>query len=318
MEKILVGDIGGTNVRFALASTIDGELTLERHQNYPVRQFTEFDAAVSEYLLTLDAQPERTVFAFAGPKFDDEIKMTNTNWIISEAKLAAKFGFKRVEIINDFEGLARGAAIISSTGLSAIIDGAFDRNRNIAVLGPGTGLGLACILPDDGTGQRIMATEGGHLGLSPQSELERDVMAILARQFDYVSSELILCGSGFYRLYLALCEIWDVAPECENEAQIIPAGRAYPLSAARRCIDVYCDMLGVYAGSAALALGASGGVMIGGGVSAHIHPFLAKSDFSKRFKARGSASQFLKHTPVKIITQDYTAQYGAAALGLMI
>lgn len=315
--KVLVADIGGTNVRFALAErTPGGAIALHKSERHPVNNFRNFDEAVTTYLSHFKTRPARASFAFAGPKFDDEIRMTNTEWIVSEGKLKATFDFEDAQVMNDFVALARGAMVIPETGFQEVIPGPLDHSQNIAVLGPGTGLGLSCVLPKNGGLRRIMPTEGGHMGFAPQTPLEREVLSLLARDLMYVSSETILSGPGFFRLYMALCEIWGETPTCRAENEIIAAGLADETSAARRCVDVFCNILGGYAGNVAVGLGCGGGIIIGGGVSRHIAPFLETSDFKSHFRSKGAGSWYVKDIPVRLIMQNFTALYGAASAAL--
>ena len=316
-KSVLVGDIGGTNVRFAFAQyEADGSIALHHTERHPVKNFSNFDEAVSSYLSKFDGPPQRAAFAFAGPKFDDEIRMTNTEWIVSEGRLRAEFGLRNAEVMNDFVALARGAMVIPNSGFQTVIPGDLDNSKNIAVLGPGTGLGLSCVLPQSKGKRQIIPTEGGHMGFAPQTPIEREVLNVLARDLMYVSSETILSGPGFFRLYMALCEIWGEAPVCHAEDEIIAAGLADDTSAARRCVDVFCNILGGYAGNVAVGLGCGGGIIIGGGVSRHIAPFIDASDFKSHFRSKGGGSWYVKDIPVRIIMQNFTALYGAASAAL--
>ena len=320
-NSVLVGDIGGTNVRFALAErTKSGAIALHKSERHPVKNFANFDAAVTHYLDHIKERPRRASFAFAGPKFDDEIRMTNTEWIVSEGKLCDQFGFDDALVMNDFAAMARGAMVIPDDGFQSIVPGEFDRTKNIVVTGPGTGLGLSCVLPalpgQSLRDRQVIATEGGHIGFAPQTHIQREIMNVLSRDLIYVSYESILSGPGFFRLYMALCEIWDETPVCQKETEIIDAGLADETGAARKCIDVFCNILGGYAGNVALGLGAAGGVCIGGGVSRHIAPFIDDSDFKSHFRSRGAGSWFVQDIPVKIIMANFTALYGAASAAL--
>jgi glucokinase len=139
-NSVLVGDIGGTNVRFAFAKYEEsGAIALYHTERHPVKNFSNFDEAVRTYLSKFDGPPQRAAFAFAGPKFDDEIRMTNTEWIVSEGRLRAEFGLRDAEVMNDFVALARGAMVIPNSGFQTVIPGDLDNSKNIAVLGPGTG-----------------------------------------------------------------------------------------------------------------------------------------------------------------------------------
>lgn len=310
---ILVGDVGGTNCRFALAEmNPHGTVELHHSQRLPVADYATFEEAMSTYLDGIDQPAPKCVsFAFAGPKKDDTIDMTNTDWVVSESGLIKKFDLEKAVITNDFVAMANGARILPDDGFATLIEGKVNYNRPVAVLGPGTGLGLSCILP--GRPIQILATEGGHRAFAPSDDLEHEILDVLRRDTDYVSCEYVLSGPGLYRLYQAMCEISDEPVICTKEDEIVAAGEANPNSVARKTVAVFNNILGSFAGDAALTLGAFGGVVIGGGVSKHVYPYIAESDFNARFKEKGPGALFMVDVPVRLITAHFVALYGAAA-----
>ncbi len=315
MDQTLVGDVGGTNARFALAErTSQGTIELHHSNRYAVRDFSNFNDAVSAYLTGIGAKPKRAAFAFAGPKFDDEIRMTNVDWIVSEENLMSTFGFTEAVVLNDFVAMANGATVIPDDGFQTLIPGKVNYAKPVAVMGPGTGLGLSCILP--GRPPRIVPTEGGHSAFSPQSEMEIEVLRYWTGRIPFVSAEALISGPGLFRLYTALCAIHGEPPICTKEDEIVAAGQANPKSIARLCVKSFCEMLGTFAGNACVTLGASGGVVLGGGVSRHIAPFIQESDFESRFRDRGHGSWFMTDVPVRLIQAHFVALYGAAAMVL--
>ena len=315
MDQTLVGDVGGTNARFALAErTLQGTIELHHSNRFAVRDFSSFNDAVTAYLNGIGAKPNRAAFAFAGPKFDDEIRMTNVNWIVSEENLMNTFGFTEAVVLNDFVAMANGATVIPDDGFQTLIPGKVNYAKPVAVMGPGTGLGLSCILP--GRPLRIVPTEGGHTAFSPQSEMEIEVLRYWTGRIPFVSAESLISGVGLFRLYTALCAIHDVAPICTKEEEIVAAGQANPKSVARLCVKSFCEMLGTFAGNACVTLGAAGGVVLGGGVSRHIAPFIEESDFESRFRDRGHGSWFITDVPVRLIRAHFVALYGVAAMVL--
>ena len=312
-DAVLVGDVGGTNCRFALAEKNSlGTIELHHSLRYPVRKFEEFEDALRAYLSEIDfPAPRRVSFAFAGPKIDDTIEMTNTSWVVSESRLKTEFDLEAATLTNDFVAMANGARIIPDDSFQTVIEGKVNYNKPVAVLGPGTGLGLSCILP--GRPVTVLPTEGGHREFSPHNALEFEIKNILARDLDFVSCECLLSGPGLYRLYKALCEIEGEDIICTKEDEIVAAGEANPLSVARRTVIIFNNMLGSFAGDTALTLGAFGGVVLGGGVSKHISPYIAESDFADRFRSKGNGSVFLENVPVRLIRAQFVALYGAAA-----
>ena len=319
-EATLVGDVGGTNVRFAFAErTAHGTIELHHSERYAVADFNHFNDAVAAYLDTVDQdKPSRVAFAFAGPKFDDTIRMTNVDWIVGQEDLKSTFGFDEAVVLNDFVAMANGATVIPDDGFNVLIEGKVNYNKPVAVTGPGTGLGMACIMPASPGAKhpRIVPTEGGHVALSPRSELEDAVLRYWRDKVDFVSAESIISGPGMFRLYEAICHVRGEPMVCTKTEEIIAAGEANPKSAARQTVRTFCDLLGTFAGNATVTLGAWGGVVLGGGVSRHIAPFLAESDFKARFQNRGPGSPFMDGVPVRLIQARFVALYGAAAMVL--
>ncbi len=313
--RTLVGDVGGTNARFALAErSSGGSITLHHSERYAVEAFGSFEDAAQSYLDMIGETPDRAAFAFAGPKFGDEIRMTNVDWTVSEAGLRKTFGLETAVILNDFVAMANGATVIPDDGFDTLIPGKVDYSKPVAVLGPGTGLGLSCILP--GRPLRIVPTEGGHTAFSPRSELEIEVLRHWAAKKGFVSAEALISGPGLLRLYEAICAIRGEEPICVKPDEVIAAGQADPSSVARLTVRTFCDMLGTFAGNACVTLGAAGGVVLGGGVSRHVAPFIRESDFVSRFQDRQEGSWFVSGVPVRLIQAHFVALYGAAAMVL--
>lgn len=317
----LVGDVGGTNCRFALAArTAQGTIELHESEKYAVADFSHFNEAVSHYLSGINVRPKRAAFAFAGPKFNDAIQMTNVDWLVSEHELRSKFAFDDAVVLNDFVAMANGATVIPDDGFQTLIPGKVNYNKSVAVLGPGTGLGISCIVPSRIPGQppSILATEGGHTGFAPQNQLQRDILAYTVKSREYVAAETLICGPGMMRLYEAICQIFDEPMLFKKPDEIVAAAQANSKSIARKTVITFCDLLGGFAGNAALTMGAAGGVVVGGGVSRHIAPFIAESDFEGNFKNKGTGAWYVKDIPVRLIMAHFVALYGAAAMVLPV
>jgi len=311
----LVGDVGGTNCRLALAErNASGQIELHHSERYAVSEYAHFNDVVAAYLDTHNVTPKAGAFAFAGPKFDDEIRMTNLNWIVSEDELRKRFGLKDAVVLNDFVAMANGATVIPDDGFDVLISGKVNYNKPVAVLGPGTGLGLSFILP--GRPVQIIPTEGGHTAFAPGDELEAQVLAYWSSRLPFVSAETLLSGPGLVRLHTAICAIMDRPDHDLSAPEIVTTAELDNTSTARTTVNYFCSILGGFAGNAAVTQGASGGVVIGGGVSRHISKFIAESDFVSRFKNRGPGSWYVKDIPVRLIQADFVPLYGAAAMVL--
>jgi len=311
----LVGDVGGTNCRLALAErNSSGAIELHHSERFAVKDYKHFNDVVSEYLGHQNASPCRAAFAFAGPKFDNEIRMTNVDWIVSEENLIKTFGFKEAVVLNDFVAMASGATVIPDDGFETLITGKMNYNEPVAVMGPGTGLGVSCILP--GRPPRIIPTEGGHTAFAPQNKVEVEVLSFWLKKLGYVSAETLISGPGLSRIYTALCEIEGQRPICAREDEIVASAQANPKSIARKTVVMFCNILATFAGNTAFTMGAVGGVVLAGGVTRHISPFIAESDFKERFRQRGHGSWFIQDIPVRLMKAHFVALYGAAAMVL--
>ena len=312
-DLTLVGDVGGTNCRLALAHrTVSGEIALNYVERFPVKEFDHFNDVVATYLKTLEVKPTQGAFAFAGPKFDTEIRMTNANWIVSENELRRLFNLDSAIVLNDFVAMASGATVIPDDGFDVLIDGKIDYSKAVAVLGPGTGLGLSCIRP--GKPVHIFPTEGGHSAFAPMDDLEREVLIYWSKRLPFVSAETLISGPGLARLFEAICAVHGETHNPLMPEDIVAAAHENSNSLARKTVTQFCSMLGGFSGNAALTLGASGGVVIGGGVSRHIAPFIGESDFISRFKDRGSGSWYVQDIAVRLIQANFVPLYGAAAM----
>ena len=290
----LVGDVGGTNCRLALAErTISGGIELHHSERFAVSEYDHFNDVVAAYLDTHKIDVTQGAFAFAGPKFDHEIRMTNLNWIVSEDELRTTFGLDTAVVLNDFVAMANGVRIISDDGFETLIAGKVDYSKPVAVLGPGTGLGLSYILP--GKPLRIIPTEGGHTAFAPSNKLEREILAYWSKRLSFVSAETFLSGPGMARLHKAICAIMDSPDNGLTAPEIVSAAELNKSSIARITVNHFCSILGGFAGNVAVTQGASGGVVIGGGVSRHISKFIEGSDFTSRFKDRGPGSWYVKN-----------------------
>ncbi|MEM7728421.1 MAG: glucokinase [Pseudomonadota bacterium] len=312
--KAVVGDVGGTNARFAVADRSEaGALVLHHPQQFAVSAFGSFEEALRAYITTLDDMPDLAAFALAGPKRGDTVRMTNVDWSVSERGLEKAFGLSQVQLVNDFGAMARGVTVMSDESFGTVLPGTFDPSKPIAVLGPGTGLGVAGILP--GQPPTILSTEGGHTGFSPASALEDELLAFWRARIPFVSAETLISGPGLFRIYAALCEIEGVSKRQKTEAEVVAAAQADASSVSRRAAVAFCAMLGTFAANTCLTLGA-GSVVLAGGVTRHVAPFMAESPFATRFRERGESSAYLADVPVRRIRARFAPLYGAAAMVL--
>lgn len=308
----LVGDIGGTNARFALVDLDGGRVAPRDVHEFASRDHASAGAAARAYLDRVKAKPQVAVIAAAGPVAKGAVHFTNLGWTATEAELEA-LGIARARLINDFESLALATAVLTANDVRALgpdCEGLPD--RTIAVIGPGTGFGAAALARGDGNAI-AMATEGGHISFAPVGDVEREVLAVLAKRFGHVSVERILSGPGMQNLHAALNVVEGIAGGAETPEEIAARGLAGEEPFART-LKRFCAILGSVAGDFALAFGALGGLYIAGGIAPAILPALAASDFRARFEAKGRFDAYLRAIPTRVITQKYVSFLGSAAL----
>jgi glucokinase len=319
----LVADIGGTNARFGWVRAPGAPVAHVRRLAVP--DFAGPAEAAQAYLADLadlaatpdgDARPPvHAAFAVATAVGGDRIVLTNSHWDFSRSGVQQALGLRSLRLLNDFESLA-----LSLPGLG---DGQLRRHpgagpapvATMAVLGPGTGLGVGGVVPDGRGGWVALPGEGGHATLAPADDLESALLACVRHDFAHVSAERLLSGIGLPVLHQGLARVEGVAAAALTAAQIVDAGGAGTDALCSRTLDVFCALLGGFAGNVALTMGARGGVYIGGGIVPRFADRFFASAFRQRFEAKGRFQPYLAAIPTALIT-DTLAALGGAALAI--
>lgn len=311
----LVADIGGTNARFAI---LRGDAAHGFEAVHTQRMLAEdFEAirdAALAFLDSYDGEPPKTAcFAVAGPVGDGEVRLTNSPWRFRPEELARTLDVDRLRAVNDWEALGRGAPLTPKAELVTVREGRGKPGAPIAVLGPGTGLGMAYLHPRANAAPVVVSTEAGHAAFAPCGEDEIDVLLFVAKEFGYVSWERLLSGRGLVTLHRAICrregKPWpNLRPEQVTQAAIDGSD-----AQAKKALEMFCAALGTFAGDAVLMGGARGGVYLGGGILPRIVEFFLESRFVECLIERDLMKKYFDDLPVKLITTDLAALYGAAA-----
>ena len=310
-DQTLLGDIGGTTARFAvLTDDILGPI-----DHLPVSGHRSIIDAINTYL---GSRRDRNrigaaILGVAGPVENERCIIINSQWIIDAAELRAAFGFKSIDLINDFEAIAYALPHLSAHDIKPLAGGKASSGESMAVIGPGTGLGMAGLFRHDGN-TTIIATEGGHTTLPGMTPREDAVIAHLRRQFGHVSAERALSGPGLENLHAAIAAIDNVPVSSLTATEITQHAldRSFPICAA--AVDMFCAMLGTVAGDLALMFRARGGVYISGGIAPRLVDHLAQSDFLARFVAKGRFRAYLKSIPIAVIVTPDAAFLGLRSL----
>jgi glucokinase len=310
-EHMLLGDIGATNARLALLSNgVLGPIDW-----FTVAEFARFTDAVDAFLerrCRHVAVPE-ALLAVAGPVAEDRCVLTNCPWTIDAPELRAGFGFAKVHMLNDFEATARSLPQLTAADLFSLGGGAALPGEPMAVLGPGTGLGVACFVPA-APNSVVIASEGGHATMAATSPREDAVIDHLRRELGHVSAERVVSGLGLENLYRAVVALDGVdAPE-RNAAEITKAALDGDCPVARTALELFCAMLGTIAGNAALMFGARGGVFIAGGIAPRLTDFMARSEFRARFESKGRFRTYLAPIPTSVIVHPAATFLGLRSI----
>jgi glucokinase len=307
----LLADIGGTHARFAMmyaGRSMPSELAV-----LPCDEYASLLDAIIGYLAQHTVvTPRWCAIGIATPVTGDRISMTNNPWSFSIRDLQAALGLERLIVINDFTALALALPHLREADLRQIGLGTARPNAPCALLGPGTGLGVAGLLPA-GAAQVPVVGEGGHVTLAAQDEEEDAVLRALRRRFGHVSAERALSGPGLVNLYGACCEIAGRTPLALDAGQVTQHALNDDDEQCRRAVEMFFAFLGSTAGNLALTLGAFGGVYVGGGIAPRLLGLMEASSFRARFEAKGRFSEYLREIPTWVITSDFPpALIGAA------
>jgi glucokinase len=309
----LLGDIGGTNARFAWQA--EAGAAVSDAVTYPCADYPTLEAAMRRYLGEHQrAAPRQAAIGIANPITGDHVQMTNHHWSFSIAGLRDALGLERLLVINDFTALALSLPALTPDELLQVGGGAPVPEAPVALLGPGTGLGVSGLLPmGRGRGEVPLNGEGGHVTLSATDAREAAVIELLRQRFGHASAERALSGPGLVNLYEALCAHEGVEAQPWSAADI--SGRALDGSDAtcRAAIEMFFSLLGTVAGNLALTLGARGGVYIGGGIVPRLAALIDGSPLRSRFEQKGRFADYLRPIPIYVVNaRQSPALLGAA------
>ncbi len=310
----IVADIGGTNSRFGLVTerNEDGYRIIEQ-QKYPSIQFSGIEQATQHYIESLHGKKYTgACLAVAGPIAGDSVCLTNLNWHFSTSQVQKDLELPALEVINDFAAYAYAAPLVKPEHLLVLNQGKPVENSPIAVMGPGTGFGVASIITSGGV-SGVIPAEGGHMTIAAKSALQSAVIEALSKDFSHVCVETILSGPGLRNLYKALNQVEGLSMPQLRAYQITEQAFSDNQSLAYRTLRLFCLWLGQVTGDLALNLGARGGIYLGGGILLRLTSFLSDSDFIKGFTDKGKVQSYLEDIPVKLITEGNSALHGAAA-----
>jgi glucokinase len=317
-----VADVGGTNARFAWVAAPGAAVAHVRV--LPVAAHAGPEVAVHAYLAELElllgsdfAPPRSAAFALATALEGDLIELTNADWSFSRQQLQQALGLDVLLVLNDFEALALSLPRLGADQLRlwgpalTELGAAHNKKHTLAVIGPGTGLGVGGVTLTN-HGWVALPGEGGHASLSAADHFESQLLDVVRRDYAHVSAERLLSGIGLPLLHASVATVLGLPAAALKSEQIVAAGLSGADALCGRTLDSFCALLGGFAGNVALTLGARGGVYIGGGIVPRLGERFFASQFRARFESKGRFRPYLEAVPTALITDTLAALSGAA------
>lgn len=309
MKLALVGDIGGTNARFAIWE----DDTLHSVRVFPTIDYIGPEKAIEVYLQDLELKRGDIGYvclAVAGPVDGDLFQFTNSHWELSRKAFCEDLKVEHLLLINDFTAMALGMTRLKDDEYLTVCHGVGKPDRPRAVVGPGTGLGVGTLIKESDTRWLALPGEGGHVDLPIGTAREALLWTRLMAEHEHVSAEVVLSGAGLLLLYQVSCALDDIEPELKSPAAITTAALADdPVAAA--VLDQFCVFLGRVVGNQVLTVGGLGGVYIAGGVVPRFTDFFMSSGFKRALAEKGVMSDYFKGLPVWLVTAEYPGLMGA-------
>jgi len=314
MSEKLVGDIGGTNARLAILG--DDGWPMD-----PVTYACDDFPGLGE---TIEAfKKERGITAFsdaviavATPITSDVVNLTNNHWVFSIKALESSLGLEpgRFQVMNDFKALALAVPHLTADDVEQVGTGSPDPASPVAIIGPGTGLGVSALVPTGPDQWMALDGEGGHVSIGVRTNREIAIHDLLISRFRHVSAERFLSGEGLENICASLRQIDGLEPLELTPARISARGLSGEDPICVEALQIFAELLGSCAGNIALTLGAEGGVYIGGGIVPRLGDWFAQSNFRENFEAKGRMSSLLAKIPTYVIVAPYPALTGAASV----
>ncbi|MDA0226027.1 MAG: glucokinase [Proteobacteria bacterium] len=321
---ILAGDLGGTNLRFAL---VESPAAVPRFKHsYPAAEVTGIEAALEAFLAAAQAPSVSAArLRVAGPVSDGRVHMTNLGWSLDAASLGARFALPRLRLINDFDAAARGIAHLAPTACAVLQDGTPVQDAPRLLIGAGTGLGVAFLVHGT-TGYQPLPGEGGHAAFAPTDAAQAGLWQHLHARFGRVTLEHVLSGAGLERVYGYLAARGEIAESAALRAAL--RGTASQAAAITRhdldhgdplalaALDLYLSCYGACAGDLALTVLARGGVFVAGGIAPTLLRRIQRGGFMAAFNDKASFAEHARRMPVAVVTDPLLGLRGAAAAAL--
>ena len=316
---LMVVDIGGTNARFGWVAQVGAPLS-DVDTVLCADYLRVEDAAIAYLTRFHDAQPPaRTAIAIAGDVSQGSIKVTNSHWVLERRRFAQHVGSDRTDVFNDFEAIAMMLPHLTTKDYRLVGAAVPNALYPMGVIGPGTGLGVAGVLPVRGHpgAWQTLCGEGGHVTLAGATAYQSEILRVARQSYAHVSAERLVSGIGLPTLRRAVAEVDGLRVDHELSAEEIGTlGTSHADALCEKTMEAFCSLLGNVAGNLALTLGARGGVFIAGGIVPKLGEFFAESGFRAHFEAKGRYVDYLRAISTPVITAPYPGLCGLVVNGI--
>lgn len=337
---LLAGDIGGTKTILRLVEVTEVTLTEKtfktvKETQYISANFPDLVPMVQEFLGGKKyLQPQIACFAIAGPVVNNSCNLTNLNWFLETERLEMELEIAKVSLINDFAANSFGILGLKDFDVHTLQPGAAREDAPIAVIGAGTGLGEAFLIPQ-GKKYQIFASEGGHADFAPRNDLETELLKYLRHKLnvEHISVERVVSGQGIVSIYQFLrdtqfasesseisekIQFWEKEQKKTIDPAAIISQAAFKQSdrLCEKTIEIFLEAYGAETGNLALKLLSYGGIYIAGGIAAKILPLMQNGLFLNTFKDKGRVSPLIESIPVHIVLNPQVGLVGSVLYGL--
>jgi len=320
---ILAGDVGATKILLEVGELRSGKWEAQLARRYLTAEVDDFPTLLTSFLgewtrmRAKSPRIETAGFGVAGPATENTVKMTHRPWAVDGAKISSRLLIPKVRVVNDLEAAANGLPSAGPRDFITIQQGKASPTDARVVMGIGTGLGIAYLVPENG-GFRSIPGEGGHAGFGPATVEQGELWRWLFQRRGRVSAEDIVSGMGLVNLFQFMREV-NPHPEEIDEDECTPEWITQTAAAKKddRCVaavDLFVQCAGVVAGDHALTVMARGGVYLVGGVASKIANALQAGRFNELFCGKGAHSAAMMKIPVRLVRNDRLAVLGAARL----
>ena len=309
---VLVGDIGGTNARFAIVTEPGATPSHPEHRS--THAYPSLKAAIADTIPSFDVRPRSVIACAAGPVHGRNVTMTNARWTIDGAGVAKALDLKQGLLLNDFEAQALSVPILKDEWVLRIGEATENDSGAHLILGPGTGLGAGALLEIEGK-HFALASEAGHVDFGPVGAEETAIWPhIPLTHYGRVSAETVLSGPGLLRLHTARFAARGLMPPSIDEAELMRQAKIDRHGEEADTVRLFWRLAARFAGDMTLTLLTTGGVTFAGGVLPRIVEFLDPALFRARFEDKAPFGDLLRHVGTRIIVVDDAVLSGLAAI----